>query len=64
MVVLKGSLDISFGVNKEQVGFEVVSMGGIDSDGTILHKFSIPRNRFFQIKATTYYAEVLLDKEP
>nr|XP_009760484.1 PREDICTED: macrophage migration inhibitory factor homolog [Nicotiana sylvestris]XP_016446151.1 PREDICTED: macrophage migration inhibitory factor homolog [Nicotiana tabacum] len=58
MVVLKGSLDISFGGNKEPAAFaEIVSMGGIDSDvkrnliatlGTILHnRFSIPRTRFF-----------------
>ncbi|XP_019257450.1 PREDICTED: macrophage migration inhibitory factor homolog [Nicotiana attenuata] len=58
MVVLKGSLDISFGGNKEPAAFaEIVSMGGIDSDvkrnliatlGTILHnRFSIPTTRFF-----------------
>lgn len=58
MVVLNGSVDISFGGNKEPAAFaEIVSMGGINSDvkrrliatlGTICqNRFSIPRTRFF-----------------
>ncbi|XP_009782880.1 uncharacterized protein LOC107762576 [Nicotiana tabacum] len=58
MVVLKGSVNISFGGNKEPAAFaEIVSMGGINSDvkrnliatlGTILqNNFSIPTTRFF-----------------
>ncbi|XAR55779.1 Phenylpyruvate tautomerase [Bertholletia excelsa] len=58
MVLVRGSVDISFGVNKEPAAFaEVVSMGGINSEvkkkliytlGTILlNKLSIQRSRFF-----------------
>ncbi|KAA8517713.1 hypothetical protein F0562_015187 [Nyssa sinensis] len=58
MVLLKGSVAISFGGNKEPAAFaEIVSMGGINSEvkrnliatiGTILqNKLSIPRARFF-----------------
>lgn len=58
MVVLKGSVQISFGGNKEPAAFaEIVSMGGINSEvkknliltiGTILQdKLSISRSRFF-----------------
>ncbi|GMY25606.1 macrophage migration inhibitory factor homolog [Fagus crenata] len=58
MVLLKGSLDIWFGGNKEPAAFgELVSMGGINPEvkkrliatiGTILQsKLSIPRTRFF-----------------
>uniref|UniRef100_A0A5B7C1K6 Phenylpyruvate tautomerase n=1 Tax=Davidia involucrata TaxID=16924 RepID=A0A5B7C1K6_DAVIN len=58
MVLLKGSVAISFGGNKEPAAFaEIVSMGGINSEvkkkliatiGTILqNKLSIPRTRFF-----------------
>ncbi|KAG5582775.1 hypothetical protein H5410_053402 [Solanum commersonii] len=58
MVVLKGSVDISFGGNKEPAAFaEIVSMGGINSDvkrkliatlgGICQNRFSIPRTRFF-----------------
>ncbi|KAK3406807.1 macrophage migration inhibitory factor homolog [Eucalyptus grandis] len=57
MVILKGSLAISFGGNKEPAAYaEIISMGGIDSEvkkkliatiGTILQeKLSIPRTRF------------------
>ncbi|KAK9289537.1 hypothetical protein L1049_007693 [Liquidambar formosana] len=58
MVLLKGSVAISFGGNKEPAAFaEIVSMGGINSEvkkkliaeiGTILQaKLSIPTSRFF-----------------
>lgn len=58
MVLLKGSVPISFGGNKEAAAFaEIVSMGGINSQvkkdlistiGNILHnKLSIPNSRFF-----------------
>ncbi|XP_055807924.1 uncharacterized protein LOC129876497 [Solanum dulcamara] len=58
MVVLKGSVDISFGGNKDPAAFaEIVSMGGINSDvkrkliatlGAICqNRFSIHRTRFF-----------------
>ena len=58
MVILKGSVAISFGGNKDPAAYaEVVSMGGINSAvkkeliatlGTILEsKLSIPRTRFF-----------------
>ncbi|PSS23854.1 Macrophage migration inhibitory factor like [Actinidia chinensis var. chinensis] len=58
MVLLKGSVAISFGGNKEPAAFaEIVSMGGINSQvkkqliftiGTILQdKLSISRSRFF-----------------
>ncbi|CAN4118275.1 unnamed protein product [Withania somnifera] len=58
MVVLKGSVDISFGGNKEPAAFsEIISMGGITPDvkrkliatlGTICqNRFFIPRTRFF-----------------
>ncbi|KAI4356078.1 hypothetical protein L6164_000128 [Bauhinia variegata] len=58
MVILKGSVPISFEGNKEPAAYaEIVSMGGIDSEvkrkliatlGTILQsKLSIPRTRFF-----------------
>ncbi|XP_054785112.1 uncharacterized protein LOC129291657 [Prosopis cineraria] len=58
MVILKGSVQISFEGNKEPAAYaEIVSMGGIDSQvkkkliasiGSILQsKLSIPRTRFF-----------------
>ncbi|KAG6603558.1 hypothetical protein SDJN02_03473, partial [Cucurbita argyrosperma subsp. argyrosperma] len=58
MVLLKGSVAISFGGNKEPAAFaEVVSMGGINSEvkrrliatiGSILkEKLSVPPARFF-----------------
>ncbi|KAK7349746.1 hypothetical protein VNO77_07373 [Canavalia gladiata] len=58
MVILKGSVPISFEGNKEPAAYaEIVSMGGINSEvkrklistiGTILQsKLSIPRTRFF-----------------
>jgi phenylpyruvate tautomerase len=58
MVILKGSLEISFAGSKEAAAYaEIVSMGGINSEvkkkliatiGTILQsKLSIPRTRFF-----------------
>ncbi|KAA8517472.1 hypothetical protein F0562_017765 [Nyssa sinensis] len=58
MVLLKGSVSISFGGNKEAAAFaEIVSMGGINSEvkrkliatiGSILEKkLCIPRSRFF-----------------
>lgn len=58
MVLLKGSVEISFGGNKEPAAFaEFVSMGSINSEvkknliltiGTILEdKLSISRSRFF-----------------
>ncbi|XP_054781657.1 uncharacterized protein LOC129288877 isoform X2 [Prosopis cineraria] len=58
MVVLKGSVPISFEGNKEAAAYaEIVSMGGINSEvkrkliatlGSILqNKLSIPRTRFF-----------------
>ncbi|XP_022744081.1 macrophage migration inhibitory factor homolog [Durio zibethinus] len=58
MVILKGSVAISFNGNKEPAAYaEVVSMGGINREvkrrliatlGTILeNKFSIPSTRFF-----------------
>ena len=58
MVILKGSVPISFGGNKEPAAYaEIVSMGGINKEvkrnliatiGTILEsKLSIPRTRFF-----------------
>lgn len=58
MVILKGSVAISFGGNKDPAAYaEIVSMGGINSAvkkdliatlGTILHaKLSVPRTRFF-----------------
>lgn len=58
MVVIKGSVPISFNGNKEPAAYaEIVSMGGInkqvkrnliDTIGTILEaKLSIPRTRFF-----------------
>ncbi|CBI18101.3 hypothetical protein PVL29_009850 [Vitis rotundifolia] len=58
MVLLKGSVAISFEGNKEPAAFaEIISMGGINSEvkrkliatiGTILQtKLSIPRTRFF-----------------
>ncbi|KAG2690988.1 hypothetical protein I3843_09G211900 [Carya illinoinensis] len=58
MVILKGSLEISFEGNKEPAAYgEIVSMGGINSEvkkkliatiGTILQsKLCIPRTRFF-----------------
>ncbi|XP_062094975.1 uncharacterized protein LOC133800889 [Humulus lupulus] len=58
MVILKGSVSISFGGNKDPAAYaEVVSMGGINSAvkkelitslGTILHsKLNIPPPRFF-----------------
>ncbi|PON94352.1 Macrophage migration inhibitory factor [Trema orientale] len=58
MVILKGSVAISFGGNKDPAAYaEVVSMGGINSAvkkelistlGSILQsKLSIPRTRFF-----------------
>ncbi|PON42480.1 Macrophage migration inhibitory factor [Parasponia andersonii] len=58
MVILKGSVAISFGGNKDRAAYaEVVSMGGINSAvkkelisalGSILQsKLSIPRTRFF-----------------
>ncbi|KAF2306478.1 hypothetical protein GH714_018442 [Hevea brasiliensis] len=58
MVILKGSLAISFNGNKEPAAYaEIVSMGGINREvkrnliaslGTILEsKLSIPRTRFF-----------------
>ncbi|KAK7382368.1 hypothetical protein VNO80_01219 [Phaseolus coccineus] len=58
MVILKGSVPISFESNKEPAAYaEIVSMGGINSEvkkkliysiGTILQtNLSIPRTRFF-----------------
>lgn len=58
MVILKGSVPISFESNKEPAAYgELVSMGGINSEvkknlistiGTILESnLSIPRTRFF-----------------
>ncbi|KAF5750774.1 putative light-inducible protein atls1 [Tripterygium wilfordii] len=58
MVILKGSVDISFNQNKEPAAYgEIVSMGGINKEvkrkliatiGTILQtELSIPRTRFF-----------------
>ncbi|PWA46936.1 Macrophage migration inhibitory factor [Artemisia annua] len=58
MVILKGSVPISFEKNKEPAAYaEIISMGGITSEvkkelifqlGTILlEKLSIPRTRFF-----------------
>ncbi|XVE76626.1 hypothetical protein DITRI_Ditri12bG0188500 [Diplodiscus trichospermus] len=58
MVILKGSVAISFNGNKDPAAYaEVVSMGGINREvksrliatlGTILeNKLSIPRARFF-----------------
>ncbi|KAK9010082.1 hypothetical protein V6N11_036599 [Hibiscus sabdariffa] len=58
MVILKGSVAISFNGNKEPAAYaEVVSMGGINREvkrkliatlGTILeNNLSIPRTRFF-----------------
>ena len=58
MVLLKGSVPISFEKNKEPAAYgELVSMGGINSEvkknlistiGTILESnLSIPRTRFF-----------------
>ncbi|KAG2380638.1 uncharacterized protein HKW66_Vig0248500 [Vigna angularis] len=58
MVILKGSVPISFEGNKEAAAYaEIVSMGGINSEvkkkliydiGTILQSnLSIPRTRFF-----------------
>ena len=58
MVILKGSLSISFNGNKEPAAYaEVVSMGGINREvkrnliatlGTILqNNLSIPKARFF-----------------
>ena len=58
MVILKGSVAISFEMNKTPAAYaEIVSMGGINSDvkkkliatiGTILQsKLSVPRTRFF-----------------
>uniref|UniRef100_A0A2P2J1S6 Light-inducible protein atls1 n=1 Tax=Rhizophora mucronata TaxID=61149 RepID=A0A2P2J1S6_RHIMU len=58
MVIIKGSVDISFNGNKEPAAYgEIVSMGGINKEvkrnliaaiGTILQdKLSIPRTRFF-----------------
>ncbi|KAD3067659.1 hypothetical protein E3N88_35539 [Mikania micrantha] len=58
MVILKGSVAISFERNKEPAAFaEIIAMGGITSEvkkkliyqlGTILlEKLSIPRTRFF-----------------
>lgn len=58
MVILKGSVAISFNENKEPAAYaEVVSMGGINKQvkrdliatlGTILeNRLSIPRTRFF-----------------
>lgn len=58
MVILKGSVEISFAGSKEPASYaEIVSMGGINSEvkkkliatiGTILQsKLSIPRTRFF-----------------
>ncbi|XP_061375840.1 uncharacterized protein LOC133317950 [Gastrolobium bilobum] len=58
MVILKGSVKISFEGNKEPAAYaEIVSMGGINREvkrkliytiGTILQsKLSIPRTRFF-----------------
>lgn len=58
MVILKGSLQISFSGTKEPAAYgEIVSMGGINSEvkkkliatiGTILEsRLSIPRTRFF-----------------
>ncbi|KAJ1419287.1 Tautomerase/MIF superfamily [Sesbania bispinosa] len=58
MVLLKGSVPISFERNKEPAAYaELISMGGINSEvkrklistiGTILQtKLSIPRTRFF-----------------
>lgn len=58
MVLLKGSVPISFECNKEPAAYaEIISMGGINSEvkkkliytiGTILQsKLSIPRTRFF-----------------
>ncbi|KAL9303723.1 hypothetical protein ACSQ67_020986 [Phaseolus vulgaris] len=58
MVILKGSVPISFEGNKEPAAYaEIVSMGGINSEvkknliysiGTILqNNLSIPRTRFF-----------------
>ncbi|KVI11194.1 macrophage migration inhibitory factor homolog [Cynara cardunculus var. scolymus] len=58
MVILKGSVAISFERNKEPAAYaEIISMGGITSEtkkklifqlGTILlEKLSIPRTRFF-----------------
>ncbi|KAK7830684.1 uncharacterized protein LOC112015179 [Quercus suber] len=58
MVILKGSVAISFELNKTPAAYaEIVSMGGINSDvkkkliatiGTILQsKLSVPRTRFF-----------------
>ncbi|KAL1368758.1 hypothetical protein HN51_022902 [Arachis hypogaea] len=58
MVILKGSVPITFEGNKEPAAYaEIVSMGGINKEvkkkliatiGTILQsKLSIPRTRFF-----------------
>lgn len=58
MVILKGSIEISFGGNKDPAAYaEIVSMGGINSAvkreliatlGTILqNKINVPRTRFF-----------------
>lgn len=58
MVLLKGSVAISFGGNREPAAYaEIVSMGGVDSAvkkrliatlGSLLEdKLSIPRTRFF-----------------
>ncbi|OMO97677.1 Macrophage migration inhibitory factor [Corchorus olitorius] len=58
MVILKGSVGISFNGNKDPAAYaEVVSMGGINTEvkrnliatlGTILEQnLSIPRTRFF-----------------
>ncbi|KAF8006064.1 hypothetical protein BT93_K0379 [Corymbia citriodora subsp. variegata] len=70
MVILKGSLAISFGGNKEPAAYaEIISMGGIDSEvkkkliatlGTILQeKLSIPRTRFFlKVYDTTFGRKV------
>lgn len=68
MVILKGSLAISFGGNKEPAAYtEIVAMGGINTPvkrkliatlGDILHKrLSIPPARFFlKVFDTTAHA--------
>ncbi|XP_076943660.1 uncharacterized protein LOC143613977 [Bidens hawaiensis] len=58
MVILKGSVAISFEKTKEPAAFaEIISMGGITSEvkkklifelgTTLLEKLSVPRTRFF-----------------
>uniref|UniRef100_A0A7N0ZST4 Macrophage migration inhibitory factor n=1 Tax=Kalanchoe fedtschenkoi TaxID=63787 RepID=A0A7N0ZST4_KALFE len=70
MVLIKGSVEISFGKNKEAAAYgEVVAMGGLDSAvkkrliaeiGAILkNRFDIPNTRFFlKVYDTTMAAKL------